>query len=59
MKTDFLEISNGASVSRDQIPRLSFDAFRQDALNIVENGGKVVHFFGYLEDDAVKLIAVL
>ncbi|MCP4692826.1 MAG: hydrogenase [Desulfobacterales bacterium] len=59
MKTEFLEISNGASVSRDQIPRLSFDAFRQDALNIVEKGGKVVHFFGYLEDDAVKLIAVL
>ncbi len=59
MKTDFLEISNGASVRREQIPRLSFDNFRKEALDIVENGGKVVHFFFFFEDDTVKLIAVL
>ncbi|MCP4752542.1 MAG: hydrogenase [Proteobacteria bacterium] len=59
MKTDFLEISNGTSVSRERIPHLSFDDFRKEALNIVENGGKVVHFFAYSEDDRVKLIAVL
>ena len=59
MKTDFLEISNGEAISREQIPHLSFDAFHQEALNIVGNGGKVVHYFAYLDGGCVKLMAVL
>ncbi len=59
MKTDFLEISNGEAISREQIPHLSFDAFYQEALNIVGNGGKVVHYFAYADGSTVKLIAVL
>jgi Ni,Fe-hydrogenase III large subunit len=59
MKTDFLEISNGGAISRNQIPHLSFNAFHEEALNIVGNGGKVVHYFAYSDDGSVKLLAVL
>ena len=59
MKTDFLEISNGEAISREQIPHLSFDVFHQEALNIVGNGGKVVHYFAYSDGGSVKLLAVL
>ncbi|MBW2367534.1 MAG: NADH-quinone oxidoreductase subunit C [Deltaproteobacteria bacterium] len=59
MKTDFLEISNGEAISRNQIPHLSFDAFHQEALNIVGNGGNVVHYFAYSDGGSVKLLAVL
>ena len=59
MKTDFLEITNGEAISREQIPHLSFDAFHQEALNIVGNGGKVVHYFAYSDGSSVKLLAVL
>jgi Ni,Fe-hydrogenase III large subunit len=59
MKTDFLEINNGEAVSRKQIPHLSFDVFHQEALNIVGNGGKVVHYFAYSDGGSVKLLAVL
>ena len=59
MTMAFLEISNGVTLPRERIPNLTFDAFRKGALDIIENGGKVVHFFAYLEGDIVKLIAVL
>ena len=59
MKTDFLEISNGKAISRGQIPHLPFEAFHQEALNIVGNGGKVVHYFAYSDGGSVKLLAVL
>jgi len=59
MTMAFLEISNGVALPRERIPNLTFDAFRKGALDIIENGGKVVHFFAYLEGDIVKLIAVL
>ena len=59
MKTDFLEISNGEAISRNQIPHLSLDAFHEEALNIVGNGGKVVHYFAYSDGGSIKLLAVL
>jgi len=59
METDFLKISNGEAIRREQIPHLSFDAFHQEALNIVGNGGKVIHYFAYADGSTVKLIAVL
>lgn len=59
MSTAFLEITNGVAVPRERIPSLTFDTFRQEALSIAESGGKVVHFFGYQEDDTIKLMAVL
>ncbi|MBT3311305.1 MAG: hydrogenase [Desulfobacteraceae bacterium] len=59
MKTDFLQISNGEAVARDRIPNLAFHDFRQEALNIVEQGGKVIHFFAYEGGSSVKLMAVL
>ena len=59
MSTAFLEISNGVAVPRERIPHLAFERFRQEALDIVGNGGKVVHFFAYQEGNAVKLMAVL
>ncbi len=59
MNTDFLQIGNGKAITRDRIPHLAFDDFRSKALDIVANGGKVVHFFGYPEGDGVNLLAVL
>jgi len=59
MTTAFLEVSNNEKIERDKIPHLSFEDFHKDALSIVENGGKVVQYFGYQEDKAVKLLAVL
>jgi Ni,Fe-hydrogenase III large subunit len=59
MSTAFLEISNGVAVPRERIPHLAFDQFRREALDIVNNGGKVVHFFAYQEGDALKLMAIL
>ena len=59
MSTAFLEISNGVAVPRERIPHLPFDQFRREALDIVGNGGMVVHFFAYQEGDGVKLMAIL
>ncbi len=59
MKTDFLQISNGQALKREQIPHLSFDAFYRDALSIVRVGGKVVHYFAFIDKGVTKLMAVL
>ncbi len=59
MKTGFLKVSNGSAVPRSDIPQLSFEDFRKNALNIVKEGGKVVHFFAYKESTGIKLLAVL
>jgi len=59
MKTAFTEIINGKPTERAAIPHLTFPDFRREALAIVNGGGRVVHFFGYEEGDAVKLMAVL
>ena len=59
MDTDFLEISNGQALSREQIPHLAFDDFQENAMKIVWDGGKVVQYFGYADGIIVKLMAVL
>jgi len=59
MTTAFIEISNGEKLAREQIPHLSFDEFQKNALDIVKEGGKVVQYFGYQDDGAMKLMAVL
>jgi len=59
MNTDFIQIGNGEAVNRDHIPHLAFEDFRSQALHIVANGGKVVQFFGYPDDDGVNLLGVL
>jgi len=59
MKTGFLKVSNGSAVLRSDIPQLSFEDFRKDALKIVKEGGKIVQYFGYQENNTIKLIAVL
>jgi hypothetical protein len=59
MNTAFLEVSNGVALPRERIPNLPFDTFRQESLDIIGNGGKVVHYFAYIDDDTVKLMAVL
>lgn len=59
MKTSFLNIANGEVVARKRIPHLHFDAFHQEAMNIVEEGGNVVHCFAYMDGLTVKLLAVL
>jgi len=59
MNTDFIQIGNGEAVARGRIPHLTFDDFRNQALQIVADGGKVVHFFAYQDGDGVNLLAVL
>ena len=59
MSNAFLQISNGEKVCRDDIPHLSFDEFRSQALGMVTNGGKVVQYFAYPDKDRLKLLAVL
>jgi len=55
MQTQFLEISNGVSIPRDTIPHLTFNDFRDNALQLVKNRGKVVQFFGY-EDRCINVV---
>jgi len=59
MTTAFLKISNGEKILLEKIPHLSFEAFQENALNIVKSGGKVVHYFCYEEKGFLKLMAVL
>ncbi len=59
MTTAFLKISNGEKIDRSKIPHLPFDAFSKDALTIVKDGGKVVQYFCYEDNSALKLMAVL
>ncbi len=59
MNTEYLKISNGKCIERKRIPHLSFSRFRDDAISLVKEGGKVVHFFCYEEKGALKLLCVL
>lgn len=59
METGFLQITNGVAVERATLPHLSFDDFHREALNIVENGGQVVHYFAYVQGESTQLMAVL
>ena len=60
MKTDlFLVVGNGEAIPRDRIPHSSFEEFRNEALSLVDSGGKVVQFFAYPDGKAVKLLTVI
>ncbi len=59
METAFLAVENGELLARDRVPRLTFDELRAQALQIVGGGGKVVQFFGFEDDGALTLLAVL
>ena len=59
MQAGFLQIGNGELTARERIPNLVFEDFRDQALEIVENGGKVVHYFAYPNGKQLKLLAVL
>ena len=59
MNNMFLKISNSCAILREEIPHLSFSDFRENILDIVKNGGKVVHYFVYKARDTIKLVAVL
>ena len=49
-----------AKQSQESIYRIyPFEVFRQEAVAIVANGGKVVQFFAYPDGDTLKLMAVL
>jgi len=59
MQTEFIEIGNGKMVERERIPHLPFDKFRDQALQIVQGGGKVVHYFGYENGNGLEVMTVL
>ena len=59
MLTDFLPIENGKAIALDQVPQLRFEDFQRRTLQLVEHGAKVVQFFAYADQGAIKLLAVL
>ncbi|HSO18869.1 MAG TPA: hydrogenase, partial [Desulfosarcina sp.] len=59
MTMTFRSIANGEAISREGIPHLPFPDFADAAVDIVSNGGKVVQFFAFPADGAVRLLAVL
>ncbi len=59
MSNVFLQISNAEKVRREDIPHLSFEELRSQALEMVGNGGKVVQYFAYPDKNTLKLMAVL
>ena len=59
MKTQFLPVKNGQRLDRGRIPRLTFQELRDQALQLVGEGAKVVQFFVYQEEDEYTLLAVL
>ncbi|MBF0112435.1 MAG: NADH-quinone oxidoreductase subunit C [Desulfamplus sp.] len=71
MERQFLEVKNGVAISRDTIPNLTFNDFRENVLKLVRNSAKVVQFFGYKDssidtanttsnsDNKIKLVVVL
>ncbi|MBU1170917.1 MAG: hydrogenase [Proteobacteria bacterium] len=59
MNTSFLKISNGQAILREAIPHLPFDVFREKAIALVADNGKVVQFFAYPDGDKLKMLAVL
>lgn len=56
---NLLQITNGEKVRRGDLPHLPFDDFRDTLLNFTENGGSVVHYFAYEDNNHLKLLAVL
>ncbi len=46
METKFHAITNGEAIDRNDIPHLPFTEFRDEALALVAEGGKVVQLFG-------------
>lgn len=59
MTTRFIQIENGKAIQRKDIPHLSFNEFRKDAVDLVQGNGKVVQFFGYPDGEQMKMLAVL
>ena len=59
MRNAFLEVSNGETVARKKIVHLPFNAFQENALGIVKQGGKVVQYFGFQDKASMKLMVVL
>jgi len=56
---NLLPVFNGRMVPRKEIPVLDFNLFRKELLNFAADGGYIVQFFGFMEEDALKALAVL
>ncbi|MCK5404135.1 MAG: hydrogenase [Desulfobulbaceae bacterium] len=56
---NLLEISNGQRIDRGSIPHLPFDSFREELIQLANQGGNVVQFFAYIDNGQSKLLAVL
>ena len=55
----FLQVGNGEAIDRKRIPHLSFDILRDEMLYLIDNGGQVVQFFAYTDDETVKFLVVI
>lgn len=56
---NFLQINNGEKIARGDIPHLSFEAFRRQALALAADGAQVVQYFAYEDTGVLKFLAVL
>lgn len=55
-----LRIQNGETIKRSDIPHLPFDVFRRELLAFAADGGQIVQFFAYEDEQAaLKILAVL
>ncbi|MFH1808825.1 MAG: NADH-quinone oxidoreductase subunit C [Pseudomonadota bacterium] len=59
MSDPFVTLTPGQPIARSELPRLSTDAFLATCRDVVSSGGQVVQFFGFLDDGAVQMVAVL
>ena len=59
MKTNFLEIKNGAVEPVSRIPDMPFEEFHAGAVKIVKSGGKIVQYFAYEDGGSIRFIIVL
>ena len=56
---NWIEIKNLQSISRDEIPRLTLDDLRNQVVEKIKSGKRLVQFFGDKESDAIVLYAVV
>ncbi|MCM0084358.1 NADH-quinone oxidoreductase subunit C [Geomonas sp. Red32] len=59
MNRPYRMLQNGEAVPRREIPELSLERFQQELLGGIEDGWRVVSYFGAAEGNAVRLYAVL
>ncbi len=56
---NWIEIKNLQSISLDEIPRLTLDDLRSQAVEKIKSGKRLIQFFGDKESDAITIYAIV